>query len=238
MKEAGDNKNENPFRYLTLYSELEEKKGNEIDFFIYIKDKKERQDIEEYILKNNLWNYFKKIRYDYKDEYKKIYNENKKEIGYVVRCTDIERIENYILKIHPPISPIINNNFKNNMNNFNNMNYINNMSGNNNMNMLNNNIINNNLLNNFNLNINNRFQPNDENFIFVTFTFKKNRRQIYIDVDENDTFGNMLKRLESKYDYLKTIRNKSYLYKDKIISDFSKTLKQLNIDEASDIYIF
>ena len=55
MKDAFDNKNENPFRYLTLYSEIEEKKGNEIDFFIYIKNKKERQDDEEYIYRKIIY---------------------------------------------------------------------------------------------------------------------------------------------------------------------------------------
>ena len=77
LKEAKDIKDENPFRYINLYSEIKEDKANAIDFFIYIKDKKERKDAEEYILKNNLWNYFQKIRYNYKDEYTKIYNEKK-----------------------------------------------------------------------------------------------------------------------------------------------------------------
>ena len=100
MKNPNDKKDEYPFRFLILYSEIKEYESNEIDFFIYITDKKERQYAEEYILKNNLWNYFKKIRYNYKDEYKKICNEMYKEIGYVVRCCEINKIENYIQKVN------------------------------------------------------------------------------------------------------------------------------------------
>ena len=40
MKDAKDENDENPFRYIILYSELKEIKGNEIDFFFYFKDKK------------------------------------------------------------------------------------------------------------------------------------------------------------------------------------------------------
>ena len=100
LKGAHDKTDENPFRYINLYFEIKEEMANEIDFFIYIKDKKERQDAEEHILKNNLWNYFKKIRFNYKDEYKKIYNEKKQEIGYLVRCSEIIKIESYIQKVN------------------------------------------------------------------------------------------------------------------------------------------
>ena len=37
MKDAKDNINNEPFRYITLYNEIQEDKGNEIDFFLYIK---------------------------------------------------------------------------------------------------------------------------------------------------------------------------------------------------------
>ena len=42
----------------------------------YFKDKKERISIDKYIMENNLWSYFKKINYNYKDEYKKVMSEN------------------------------------------------------------------------------------------------------------------------------------------------------------------
>ena len=39
MKNPNDQKDENPYRYIIIYSEIKENKGNEIDFFLYIKDK-------------------------------------------------------------------------------------------------------------------------------------------------------------------------------------------------------
>ena len=58
MKDAKDLKDENPYRYIILYNEIQDNMGNEIDFFINIKDKKERNAAVDYILKNNLWDYF------------------------------------------------------------------------------------------------------------------------------------------------------------------------------------
>ena len=53
-----------------------------------------------YILKNNIWNYFKEINYFYKDEYKRIINSERKEVGYLVLNSDdinqIEEINNYM----------------------------------------------------------------------------------------------------------------------------------------------
>ena len=43
-----------------------------------------KDNADNYILKNNLWNYFKKINYDYKEEHIKIKNEKGEEIGYIV----------------------------------------------------------------------------------------------------------------------------------------------------------
>ena len=54
MKNPNDQKDENPYRYIIIYSEIKENKGNEIDFFLYIKDRKERKDAVDYILKYNL----------------------------------------------------------------------------------------------------------------------------------------------------------------------------------------
>ena len=100
IKEAKDYEDKNPYRYIILYNEIKDDMGNEIDFFLSINDKKERQAADDYILRYNLWNYFKKIKYNYKDEYKRIYNESKKEIGIIVRCSDVTRIEIYIAKMN------------------------------------------------------------------------------------------------------------------------------------------
>ena len=91
MKNPKDPRDEKPYRYIILYSELKENKGNEIDFFLYIKDKKERKATDDYILKNNLLNFFKKIDYNFKEEHKKV-SEN----YYIVRCCEVSKIENYI----------------------------------------------------------------------------------------------------------------------------------------------
>ena len=96
---ANEIKDENPFRYIVLYQDINDNQGNEIDFFLYIKDKKEREAAITFILRYDLWTYFKKIKYNYKDEYKKIYNDFNQEIGNVVRCSDIFRIETLIGKI-------------------------------------------------------------------------------------------------------------------------------------------
>ena len=100
MRDAHDINDTEPFRYIILYYEIKYDLGNEIDFFLNIKDQKERKAADDYILRHNLWNYFKKIKYDYKDEYKRIYNESKKEIGIIVRCSNVSRIEIYNAKMN------------------------------------------------------------------------------------------------------------------------------------------
>lgn len=110
---------------------------------------------------------------------------------------------------------------------------------------------NNNVYNNCGNGLNNQcgfFQNNQQeaegNKIFVTFTFKKNKKQIYIDVSENETFAGAISILEEKYEWLKLIKHKNYYThnhngNDKLISeqDHNKTLKDLGIGEDSDIYI-
>ena len=100
MRDAHDINDTEPFRYIILYFGIKDDLGNEIDFFLNIKDQKERKAADDYILRHSLWNYFKKIKYDYKDEYKRIYNESKKEIGIIVRCSNVSRIEIYIAKMN------------------------------------------------------------------------------------------------------------------------------------------
>jgi len=141
-----------------------------------------------------------------------------------------------------------NNNFNNqvNMNNFNNNSFnnnnnqmnMNNTNNQNNMNINTNSVFNSNFQNNFNNNtINQTQQDSKGKMIFVTFTFLKNKKQIYIDVNENDSFENCLLILEDKYEWLKTIENKSYFIKDKKIENYKLSLKQLGIEESSDIII-
>ena len=62
MKDPKEKDDDEPFRYIILYSELKENKGNAIDFFFYFKDKKERLAADKFILEDNLWNFLKKIK--------------------------------------------------------------------------------------------------------------------------------------------------------------------------------
>ena len=163
---------------------------------------------------------------------------------------------------------IMNNNTNNNgfFNNINNMNNVsnNNMNINNNCNMniaqnnmFNNNAMNiinnnNNLMNNMNINFQQNFILNnnqnkgedlppekDPNTIFVSFTFKSNNKQIFIDIYPSETFGNAIKALEIKYKMTMQSTSK-YFFKKKEITkkDFGKTLNQLHIVDSSDISIF
>ena len=98
LKDAKDSTDQKQYRYIILYQEIKENVGNEFDFFLYINNKKEREAADNYILTKNLWNYFKYISYNYKEEYKKIYNKYNQEVGYIVRCSDVSRIEDYYIK--------------------------------------------------------------------------------------------------------------------------------------------
>ena len=98
LKDAKDSTDQKQYRYIILYQDIKENLWNEFDFFLYINDKKEREAADNYILTNNLWNYFKYINYSYKEEYKKIYNKYNQEVGYIVRCSDVSRIEDYYIK--------------------------------------------------------------------------------------------------------------------------------------------
>ncbi len=131
-----------------------------------------------------------------------------------------------------------NNNMFNNPNNFNNQ-QINNPNINfNNINFMMNNL---NMNNNMNFNINNNLnnnqeQEDDKDIIFITFTFKKGK-QIFLDINKNQTFQNAIIQLEDKYEWLKNIKNRKYFFNDEIIENYNQTLIQLKIEESSNIII-
>ena len=113
---------------------------------------------------------------------------------------------------------------------------------NNNNNFMNN--MNNNVQQNFNLNhIQNPFEddlPPEKkgNTIFVSFTYKRNNKQIFIDINPHETFGNAIIQLDKKYK--SSLQNNPNIYfsnKGQIINDFNKSLKQLHIKDSSDITI-
>ena len=63
-----------PFAFIILYNEKKNKFNNSIDYFLKIDNLKELDNDLNYILKNNIWNYFEDINYFYKDEYKRVFN--------------------------------------------------------------------------------------------------------------------------------------------------------------------
>ena len=146
------------------------------------------------------------------------------------------------------------NNMNNNMNNVNQMNNFNNNNQMINMNQMNNNNNNfnfqnlfnqfnmlSNNLNNNNNNINNNNNPKPKRpqlsgkTIFITFTFQKEGKQIFIDSNENEKFFTVKKDLEEKYEWLKTMDIKYYFKNNEITGD--KSLKDLGIKDNSDITI-
>ena len=216
---------------------------NDINFNKYI------EDFNEIIENKNLNKKFEKII----DIYNKIINNdndmkefinmfNNNNINY--NMSNNINNNNWNLNNNNNINCNMSNNMENNNWNMNNNIILNNINNNYDIginNNLNNNMFNsmNNLssMNNFNNNVQSPQNYNSDNTIFVTFTFKKNKKQIYVDVNENETFANALKELEDKYNWMKSISNKTFVFNNKKITNYNKTLKQLRIGDNSDILI-
>ena len=189
-----------PFNYIILYEERKGNKNNNIDYILKIDDKKERIDACNYILKNNIWNYIKKVEFKEEDEYKEIFDNKKNNIGYIVRNGTIERIEELKKFEKEKINNIPNEKKRNksatkfssiknyfnskssvdkNTKNFNNINNFNNM----------NNFINYNQPNNFNNNINNQNNNYNNNFLINQINQSYNNNMNNIN-QFNNIFGN------------------------------------------------
>ena len=80
-----------------------------------------------------------------------------------------------------------------------------------------------------------------ERNIVIFFTLEKNdqkiNKQLFINANENETFGNVIKHLKEKYNWIELIENITYLYNNKEINDFSVQIKNLNITDSSNIII-
>ena len=128
-----------------------------------------------------------------------------------------------------------NQNMKNNMN-FNNFNNQSNLKPNTNNNFINqgNNI--NNALKNQALIKNDNLQGK---MIFITFTFKANNKQIFLDVNENEIFENIIIQLKEKYLWLKDFKNLVYYFNNKKLSEnfFKTSAKNLGLKDNSNIII-
>ena len=132
---------------------------------------------------------------------------------------------------------LINNNMNKNINfNINMNNKISNMNNTNPINFLNNNNIMNNI-NMFDANISN-FNNNNQNEskIILYFIFEAKKNKIFIDVNENEIFQNIIKKLEEKYEWLKSIQNRIYIYNGGVIN-YSLSIKDLKIVDNSEITI-
>jgi hypothetical protein len=77
----------------------------------------------------------------------------------------------------------------------------------------------------------------NEQVVFLTFTFEKYNKNIFIDVDRNDKFKEVIKKLEEKYSWLTTITNKLYIYDKKQIGNFNLTINELGMVDGSDIKV-
>ena len=143
-----------------------------------------------------------------------------------------------------PINAMYNNNF-NNMNNINmNNNMYNNMNNNmnnNNMNMNNN--MNNNVINN-NFNQNNIIQNQNQNninynidgIVCLIFTFPAYKKDIYIDIGENETFNKVIEELKEKYMWLNKLKDLKFVYNNKEING-NKTVKENGLNDSNKIVI-
>jgi hypothetical protein len=77
----------------------------------------------------------------------------------------------------------------------------------------------------------------NEQVVFLTFTFEKYNKNIFIVVDRNDEFKEVIKKLEEKYSWLTTITNKLYIYDKKQIGNFNLTINELGMVDGSDIKV-
>ena len=65
------------------------------------------------------------------------------------------------------------------------------------------------------------FQKDDENHLFLVFTIEKENIQIYLKASENLTFKEVKNNLENKYISLQKIGKKSYKWKIKILKTYN-----------------
>ena len=127
-------------------------------------------------------------------------------------------------------------NFNQNMNNNMNFNIFNNQSNTNNNNFINQGNNTNNTIKNQALIKNDNLQGK---MIFITFTYKENNKQIFLDTNENEIFENIIIQLKEKYLWLKDLKNLAYYFNNKKLSknDYKTSAKNLGLKDNSNIII-
>ena len=149
-------------------------------------------------------------------------------------------MNNNMMNINIMNKNMMNNNMMNN--NLMNINIMNNMMNNNMMNI---NIMNNNMNSYKNNNVNSQENNNydtimeekEEKDIFLTFTFKEKNEQVYMDVNYDEKFSDIIIKLKNKYQWMKDIQINKYLIKKKEIKDINKTIRELGLDNNYDITV-
>ena len=76
-----------------------------------------------------------------------------------------------------------------------------------------------------------------QNIIMIIFTFEQYGKQIFIDMDENELFKNTINELEEKYNWLKSLNGKKFIFNGREITNQDISLKDLGIKDNSSIII-
>ena len=77
---------------------------------------------------------------------------------------------------------------------------------------------------------------NSEKLLTIIFTFEKCDKHIFIEINENETFSNVIKKLEEKYEWLKYINKEiKYIYNKNEIINRNNTLEELRINDYSTV---
>ena len=91
MRNFEDYEGKMPFSYIIIYEKNKVDHNNNIDYILIIDDYNERIEAQNFILKYNIWNYFKKIKFSKNDDYKVIINKQNNNIGLIIRNGGINR---------------------------------------------------------------------------------------------------------------------------------------------------
>jgi hypothetical protein len=131
---------------------------------------------------------------------------------------------------------IINDNFNNSII----INYNRNSNINDSSNNINNNMINNNYNQNYNIKNQNQnlndINSNLDGIVCLIFTFPAYNKDIYIDIDENETFNKVIEELKEKYMWLKKLNDLQFKCNNKEING-NKTVKENGLNDSNKIVI-